>query len=112
MIKQDFFGVIFLATLESILAKGPQSELAEQDRQRSNKTQAMVNRVVSYVSLVDRAVQLLADPCSEPEAILDDLRFLLKKDPTRNLKGRKFERKKVKHAEQLHFYRYGKRINA
>jgi hypothetical protein len=112
VIKQDFFGVIFLATLESILAKGPQSELAEQDRQRSNKTQAMVNRVVSYVSLVDRAVQLLADPCSEPEAILDDLRFLLKKDPTRNLKGRKFERKKVKHSEQLHFYRYVKRINA
>lgn len=112
VIKQDFFGVIFLATLESILAKGPQSELAEKERQRSNKTQAMVNRVVSYVSLVDRTVQLLADPCSEPEAILDDLRFLLKKDPTRNLKGRKFERKKVKHAEQLHFHRYGKRINA
>lgn len=111
-IKQDFFGVIFLATLESILAKGPQSELAEADRRRRNKTQAQVNRAVSYVSLVDRAVQLLADPRSDPEEVLEELRFLFKKDPTRNLKGRKFERKKFNHATTLHFQRYKKRVNA
>jgi hypothetical protein len=111
-IKQDFFGVIFLATLESILAKGPQAELAEQDRRRWNKTQAMVNRAVSYVSLVDRAVQLLADPRSDPEEVLDELRFLFKKDPTRNLKGRKFERKKFNHSAKLRFQQYIKRINA
>jgi hypothetical protein len=111
-IKQDFFGVIFLATLESILAKGPQSELAEEDRRRRNKTQAMVNRSVSYVSLVDRAIQLLADPRSDPEEVLDDLRLLFKKDPTRNLKDRKFERKKFNHSARLRFHRYRKRINA
>lgn len=111
-IKQDFFGVIFLATLESILAKGPQSELAEHDRRRLNKTQAQVNRAVSYVSLVDRAVQLLADPRSAPEEVLEELRFLFKKDPTRNLRGRKFERKKFNHATTLHFQRYKKRVNA
>lgn len=111
-IKQDFFGVIFLATLESILAKKPQSELAEQDRRRQNKTQAMVNRAVSYVSLLDHAVQLLADPLKDPEEIIDDLRFLFKKDPTRNLKDRKFERKNLKHSARLRFHQYRKRINA
>lgn len=111
-IKQDFFGVIFLATLESILAKAPQSELAEQDRRRWNKTQAQVNRVVSYVSLIDRAVQLLADPNSDPEEIVQDLHFLFKKDPTRNEKGRKFERKKFNHAASLRFQKYRKRIAA
>lgn len=111
-IKQDFFGVIFLATLESILAKGPQSELAERDCRRRNKTRAMVNRAVSYVSLIDRTVQLLADPRSDPEEVLDDLRLLFKKDPTRNLKDRKFERKKFNHAARLRFHRYRKRINA
>jgi Transposase DDE domain len=111
-IKQDFFGVIFLATLESILTKGPQSELAEQDRRRRNKTRAMVNRAVSYVSLIDRTVQLLADPRSDPEEVLDDLRCLFKKDPTRNLKDRKFEHKKLKHSARLRFHRYRKRINA
>ena len=111
-IKQDFFGVIFLATLESILTKGPQSELAEKDRRRRNKTQAMVNRSVSYVSLVDRAIQLLADPRTEPEEVLEELQFLFKKDPTRNLKDRKFERKKFNHSARLRFHRYRKRISA
>lgn len=111
-IKQDFFGVIFLATLESILTKGPQSELAEKDRRRRNKTQAMVNRSVSYVSLVDRAVQLLADPRTDPEEVLEELQFLFKKDPTRNLKDRKFERKKFNHSARLRFLRYRKRISA
>jgi hypothetical protein len=111
-IKQDFFGVIFLATLESILTKGPQSELAEQDRRRRNKTQAMVNRSVSYVSLVDRAIQLLADPRTDPEEVLEELQFLFKKDPTRNLKDRKFERKKFNHSARLRFHRYRKRISA
>jgi hypothetical protein len=111
-IKQDFFGVIFLTTLESILTKGPQSELAEEDRRRRNKTRAMVNRSVSYVSLVDRAVQLLADPRTDPEEVLEELQFLFKKDPTRNLKDRKFERKKFNHAARLRFHRYRKRISA
>jgi hypothetical protein len=111
-IKQDFFGVIFLATLESILTKGTQSELAEQDRRRRNKTQAMVNRSVSYVSLVDRAIQLLADPRTDPEEVLEELQFLFKKDPTRNLKDRKFERKKFNHSARLRFHRYRKRISA
>lgn len=111
-IKQDFFGVIFLATLESILAKAPQSELAERDRRRWNNTQAQVNRAVSYVSLVDRAVQLLADPRSDPAEVLEELHFLFKKDPTRNSRGRKFERKKFNHPAALHFQRYNKRINA
>lgn len=111
-IKQDFFGVIFLATLESILAKAPQSELAERDRRRRTKTQAQVNRAVSYVSLVDRVVQLLADPHSDPADVLDELHFLFKKDPTRNEKGRKFERKKFNHAVSLRFQKYNKRITA
>lgn len=111
-IKQDFFGVIFLATLESILAKGPQSELAEQDRRRRNKTRAMVNRSVSYVSLIDHAVQLLADPRSDPEDVLDDLKYLFMRDPTRNPEDRKFERKKFNYAAKLRFHKYRKRITA
>jgi len=72
----------------------------------------MVNRSVSYVSLVDRAVQLLADPRFDQEEVLDDLRFLIKKDPTRNLNDRKFERKKFNHSARLRSHRYRKRISA
>lgn len=111
-IKQDFFGVILLATLESILIKAPQAELAAQDRRRQNQTRALVNRAVSYVSLIDRTIQLLADPRADPAEVLDELRFLFKKDPTRNLKDRKFEHKKLKHSARLRFHQYRKRINA
>ena len=111
-IQQDFFGVIFLATLESVLTKAPQSKLAEHDRRRHNKTKAQVNRAVSYVALVERAVQLLADPRADTEAVLADLHFLFTRDPTRNREGRKFERKKPKHSARLRFYRYKKRICA
>ena len=111
-IKQDFFGVIFLATLESVLTKAPQSELAEQDRRRQNKTKAQVNRAVSYVALVDHAIQLLADPHTDTEAVLADLHFLFTRDPTRNREGRKFERKELKHSARLRFHRYKKRICA
>jgi Transposase DDE domain len=111
-IQQDFFGVLFLATLESVLTKAPQSELAARDRRRQNKTRAQVNRAVSYVALVDHAIQLLADPHADPETVLADLHFLFTRDPTRNREGRKFERKKLKHSARLRFHRYKKRICA
>lgn len=110
-IKQDFFGVLFLATLESVLTKAPQAELTAQDR-RQHKTKARVNRAVSYVALVDHAVQLLADPNVATETVLADLHFLFTRDPTRNRKGRKFERKTLKHSARLRFHRYKKRICA
>jgi hypothetical protein len=111
-IKQDFYGVIFLATLESILTKSSQAELTIKDIKRQTKTLAQVNRAVSYVALVDRAAQLLADPRSSPEETLEELHHLFKTNPTRNKDGRKFERKKLKHSEQLRFHRYKKRLTA
>jgi hypothetical protein len=102
-IEQDFFGVLFLATLESVLTKAPQAELAEQDHRRQNKTKAQVNRTVSYVALVDHAIQLLADPRADTEAVLADLHFLFTRDPTRHREGRKFERKELKHSARLRF---------
>ena len=111
-IKQDFYGVIFLATLESILTKSPQAELTIKDIKRQTKTLAQVNRAVSYVALVDRAAQLLADPRSSPEETLKELHHLFQTNPTRNTDGRKFERKKHKHSVPPRFHRYKKRLTA
>lgn len=111
-IEQDFHGVIFLATIESILTRSPQAELLKCDLERANKTRAKVNRDVSYVSLIDHVTQLLADPRSSPEDVLDELHHLFKKNPKRNREGRKFERKKLKHSQKLRFYRYIKRLTA
>ena len=111
-IRQDFHGVIFLATLESVLVKRPQAELEKRDLERGNRRPAQVNRAVSYVTLVDRVTQLLADPRSSPEQTLNEIEHLMKTNPTRNPSGRKFERKKLKHSRKLRFHRYIKRIIA
>ena len=112
VIRQDFHGVIFLATLESVLVKRPQAELIERDLERQNQTPAQVNRVVSYVTLIDRVTQLLVDPRSSPEQTLSEIEHLLKTNPTRNPKGRQFEREKLKHSRKLRFHRYIKRLIA
>jgi hypothetical protein len=111
-IKQDFYGVIFLATLESVLIKSAQSELSEEAAERNCANTPRVNRAVSYVSLVDRAVELLADPCRSPDQVLEELHHLLKTNPTRHRAGRKFDRPKLTHARKLRFHRYTKRIIA
>ncbi len=94
-----------------MLTKAPQAELSAHDC-RPHKTKARVNRAVSYVALVDHAVQLWADPTVETATVLADLHFLFTRDPTRNRKGRKFERKPLNHSAHLRFHRYKKRICA
>ena len=112
VIRQDFFGVIFLSTLESILTKSPQEVLSERDAARKTETKAKVNRAVSYVSLVDEAVGLLLDERVHPEDALERLRHLFHKNPTRHRAGRKYDRPKLKHSRKLRHHRYRKRLLA
>lgn len=111
-IKQDFYGVIFLASLEGALTQRAQHELSQGAAARKCRHTPRVNRAVSYVSLVDRAVELLADPCRSPDQVLKELHHLFKTNPTRHSAGRKFERPKLTHARKLRFHRYTKRIIA
>lgn len=111
-IQQDFHGILFLTTLESIVTKPAQAHLTAHDQERGNKTCARVNRAVSYTSLLDHVTVLLADPRVSAEETLEKLEQLFRTDPTRNPPGRKFERKKLKHAAQLRYHKYRKRINA
>lgn len=112
VIRQDFLGVIFLATLESVLTKQPQAALQTQAAQRATKTAAQVNRAVSYVALLDEAVGLLANERVHPEDALARLRLLFSKNPTRQKAGRKFARPKLKPARKLRYQQYTKRLLA
>lgn len=111
-IEQDFFGVIFLATLESVLTGQAQTELADQSRERGRRTTAQVNRAVSYTALVDSVVHLLADPRSSPEEVLSQLHHLFRTNPLSQRPGRKFHRPQLTPSRKLRFHRYVKRIIA
>jgi hypothetical protein len=109
-IKQDFFRGIFLATLESILAKAHQTELTMKDLKRRTKTLPQVNRAVSYVVVLERAPQLLADPCFSPEETLEELHHLFYTNTTRDQTGPASLHEK--HSAKLSFHRYKKRLTA
>lgn len=111
-IKQDFYGVIFLANLESVLSKETEARMQEAAEGRENKTVPLVNHAVSYVALVGRVGTLLADPNKTVEETLRELKHLFRRNPTRHRKGRKYERETLTHARKLRYHRYSKRVIA
>jgi Transposase DDE domain len=112
VIEQDFYAIVFLTTLESVLTKSAQATLQERDQQRQNQTEAKVNRALSYVNLCDRVVELLADPRSDLETVRDELHRLFQQTPTRHPPGRQYPRKKRAHSMKLRYIKYFKRIIA
>ncbi len=111
-IKQDFYGVIFLANLESVLTKDVETKMQEAAQERENKTMPQVNHAISYVALVSRVAVLLGEENKSVEETLEELKHLFWTNPTRQRKGRKQAREKPTHARQVRHYRYSKRIIA
>jgi len=77
-IEQDFYGVIFLASLESILSKSDEAELQRQVEQQQRKYAVQVNHAVSYLALVDHTISLLLDEEHSIEQTLEDLHRLFR----------------------------------
>jgi hypothetical protein len=111
-IKQDFYGVIFLATLESILSKPAQAVLTRQGAARECRYAPQVNRAVSYVTVLEHIVQLLSDPRRSPASTLAAVERLLLTTPTRQRPSRQVKRRKRSAAHRLRFAKYGKRVLA
>jgi hypothetical protein len=111
-IEQDFYGVIFLATFESILSKEAEAELAHESATHQCKYEARVNRTISYLALVDHTVALLLDSHTTIEETLVTLHQLFKTNPTWSRPGRQVPRKVQTRARQVWFLRYAKRLIA
>jgi hypothetical protein len=153
-VRQDFYGILFLASYESALAESAQEEMDDEQEQkkllkeqkaaaaaaadattedqlkasrssssssRSSRSSSsssspqppQVNRAVSYVSLLDHTVGLLADSRVEIGDVLDELRVLLLTDPVRHPQKRKFPPRKPRSlARSLRYQKYGKRLTA
>jgi hypothetical protein len=105
-IEQDFFGVIFLTTLESVLSKPADAELAQESAAAQRKHVAQVNHAVSYLALVDHTVALLLEPPGTVEDTLATLPFLFKTTPTLRRPGRRFPRHRRSGYRRAWFYRY------
>jgi hypothetical protein len=111
-IEQDFYGVMFLATLEGVLSKRAEAELVAESAAAGCKYEPQVNHAVSYLALVDHTVALLLDPHCSVEQTLADLHQLFKTNPSLRRPGRKAPRTKGSANRQLWFHRYTKRLLA
>jgi hypothetical protein len=109
-IEQDFYGVIFLANLESILSKSDEAELQRQTEQQQRQYAVQVNHAVSYLALVDHTVTLLLDEERSIERTLEDLHRLFRTTPTPIRPGRKFPRDQTTKADSLYYQRYKKKL--
>lgn len=105
-IEQDFFGVIFLTTLESVMSKSAEAELTQESAAAQRKHVARVNHAGSSLALVDHTVALLLDPPGTVEDTLATLHFLFKTNPTLHRPGRRFSRHRRSGFRRAWFYRY------
>lgn len=108
-LKQDFYGMMFLATLESVLVRPAQYTLKRTSQRRSCGYAQQVNRAVSYSAVLDHTIGLLTDKGKSPERVLSDLHRLFLTNPVPQREGRRFPRQKPTASQKLRFYRYVKR---
>ena len=111
-IQQDFFGVLFLMTLESILTQSAQHALTQRDQRRQPHTRAQVNRAISYVALLDQVVPLLLDTQVPLDETVAQLQQLFQTNPTRQRPGRRTSRPEPKDSRRLRYLSDPKRLTA
>jgi len=108
-IEQDFYGLVFLSTLASVLLKEGEEEAERRSRARGLKYTYKVNRSVCYLTVVDHVVELLLDRGKSPEEAEEEIKLRLTGALIPVRPGRRTERKPRAAAGQLRFQRYGKR---
>lgn len=111
-VEQDFYGVIFLMNLESVLSRETETQMQNLAVKRKTKTKPKVNHAVSYTALVGEVAELLSDSKRPSEETLKEIKHLLSKNPTRERVGRKYPRNKIKHSKKLRYQQHKKRVIA
>jgi hypothetical protein len=109
-IEQDVFGIVFLATMESVLSKQADEELAERSQSREHKHTKQVNHSVSYSAMVDRAVDLICDRQLSAGEVYERLHAMFKTNPSSARPGRVVARRHVTRGRQVRHHRYRKRL--
>ncbi len=109
-IEQDFYGIVFMSTLESVLSKEDEKDITEESRDKRLKYEYRINKSVSYSALVDHIVDLLLDSNKSPSEVVNDLSKLFRTGRTPVRPERKFERKELTARQKLRFHQYAKRI--
>ena len=106
-IEQDFFGIVLLTNLETVLIQDAQEEVTTKTSKRKNRYK--VNRSISYATILDYLVFLFLN---NDDYVYDKINLLLETNPVIIRPGRSFPRKKMTPSQKLRYNLYQKRIRA
>jgi hypothetical protein len=107
-VEQDFYSLVFLASLESVLSSAVQAEM-DQAAQTGRSVPQQVNHSVSCGELLDAVVGLLLDKGQSARHVLEQLHALMRTAPVPKRPGRRFPRLKPSLRQVIWYLRYQKR---
>lgn len=111
-IEQDFYGMVFLTTLEAIICCEPDRQLRQRSRQRDCRYTQRVNHSTSYGVLLNTIIALLLDSRKSTAHILEQMYHLMQRNPSIERPDRVYPRKKAPTRQLLRFHKYRKRRSA
>ena len=104
-VKQDFYAMVFMTSLEAVLVDDAQTVLDC----KTNLNKQVVNRAISFNALKNNVIQLFHSDI-EIETVLDKLTALFLSTPTIRRNGRDVDRKKSTSGKIINFLRRRKKI--
>jgi hypothetical protein len=109
-IAQDFQGMLFLSTLESILTREATQALDRRSQDRRCVYRQKVNRSVSYAVVLETVIELLCDTAKSIETVLGEISQLLMTNPTLIRPGRSNKRTPLPQSQRPRYLRYRRRL--
>lgn len=109
-LEHDFYSIVFLSTLESVLGKETEKEITEEGREEKFRYKYKINKPVSYSALIEYVVDLLLDLNKSPEEVVTNLNKLFRIEQTPVHPYRKFMRRELTECKKLRFHKYVKLI--
>jgi hypothetical protein len=107
---QDFYGIVFLSTLESVLSKEEEQECSNICQEKGRKYEYRLNKSVSYSAILDNVVDIFLDSKISETDVMDKLRKIFKTGLTPIRLERKINRKRTSDCRKLRFHKYEKKI--
>jgi len=104
-VKQDFYAMVFMTSLEAVLIEDAQAVLST----KTNKNKQTVNRAISFNALKNNVIQLFHSDVSI-EIVLDKLTALFLSTPTMRRRGREVDRKNSTPGKIINFLRRRKKV--
>jgi len=108
-IQQDFYIIIFLSNLESILTKESNAKLKKESFQKNLKYNYKANKNIAYSTIIDFVIDLFLNDTRSTDEIITELQDVLitRKIPERQ--NRRSKRNKLSNNQQLRYQKYKKK---